>query len=90
MEKLPLPSKEEIEKVLKEMYKDWPEYKELSKPFMTNYRWTDEEGNHYSSWDISSGGFHVHTGDGGAEIIVKMLKEKGFTLPDHIKDLENT
>jgi hypothetical protein len=44
-----------------------------------NHRWTDEEGNHFSSWDLGNG---VRTGDGGAEIYFKALQEQAKKLID--------
>lgn len=60
-------------------------YPEGFPPFMTNHKWVGEDGQKYSSWDISvpkdpndpnSRSLMIHTGDGGAEMILKAMRDK--------------
>ena len=63
-------TKEEIEETIKDFFygKDQPAFT----PFMTNHKWTDEEGNKYSASNL---GDRLTTGDGGAEMIHKAMQE---------------
>ena len=47
----------------------------INQPFMENTKWTDEEGNKYSSWNVSTGKLNAQTGDGGAKMIIQALKD---------------
>lgn len=64
---------EEIDKAFKEYFgKENPNAKPFN-PFMENTKWTDEDGNKFSSWKI---GDDLYTGDGGAEMFMELMKKE--------------
>lgn len=48
----------------------------IKMPFIKNHKWTDEEGNKYSSWDISTDTTTIRTGDGGMRLLEEAFKEE--------------
>ncbi len=67
---------ETLTKAVREFYEakgDGPG--ELRIPSVTNQKWTDEEGNNYSSWKIDNGRDIIHTGDGGMELLQKAFED---------------
>lgn len=61
-----------IRRRMDEFERDHPD----EKPFMKNHRWIGEDGTQYSSWDISSPGLTLHTGDGGAQMLIAAFEKE--------------
>lgn len=65
--KLPLPTKEELERRLRECLPDFPG--------LTCYEWADEDGTNRRSWKIKVEDMVLNTNDGGLIMFMEAVKK---------------
>lgn len=62
---------EDLEEALMKYFNSDKEF-----PGMKNHKWIDEDGQKYSSWEFKAGNNTIHTGDGGAELMLKAFRDQ--------------